>query len=64
MNQHKLWGIDLGGTKTECVVLNINHDIIIRKRIATQADKGYDHILLQIKKLVDEVIAEVGEEPR
>ena len=63
MNKTKLWGIDLGGTKIECAVLNSNLDTIIRKRIATEADKGYPHILSQIKKLVDEVSKETGETP-
>lgn len=63
MSNAKLWGIDLGGTKIECAVLNPDLETIIRKRIATEADKGYKHILSQIKKLVDEVMAETGEIP-
>lgn len=61
----KAWGIDLGGTKIECVVLDTtnNLEVIVRKRISTEAFKGYDHILLQIKKLVDLVKDEIGEEP-
>src|SRR6266545_3798789 len=63
MTSAKLWGIDLGGTKVECAVLDSNLDIIIRKRIATEANKGYPHILSQIKKLVAQVSGEVGDEP-
>ncbi|HMG68311.1 MAG TPA: ROK family protein [Chitinophagaceae bacterium] len=63
MSNAKLWGIDLGGTKIECAVLNPDLDTIIRKRIATEADKGYKHILSQIKKLVDEVMDETREVP-
>jgi len=48
----KLWGIDLGGTKTECAVLNEDMSVIIRKRIATEAHRGYKHILWQVMKLV------------
>lgn len=61
----KVWGIDLGGTKIECVVLDTenNLDVVIRKRIPTESFKGYDHILGQIKKLVDEVSGELGEKP-
>ncbi len=40
MNKTNLWGIDLGGTKTECAVLNSDLDIIIRKRIAKEAGNG------------------------
>jgi predicted NBD/HSP70 family sugar kinase len=63
MGNDKLWGIDLGGTKIECAVLDKDLNAIIRKRIATEADKGYAHILSQVKKLVDQVIAETGEKP-
>jgi fructokinase len=61
----KAWGIDLGGTKIECAVLDTsnNLEVIARKRIPTEAFKGYEHILSQIKKLVDAVKEEVGEEP-
>src|SRR5215203_3191438 len=60
---NKLWGIDLGGTKTECVVLDAGMNVIIRKRIATESEKGYEHILKQIKKLIDQVSDEIGEKP-
>lgn len=58
----KLWGIDLGGTKIECAILDAETSFnpVIRKRIATEAYRGYDHILSQIKKLVDEVASETG----
>jgi predicted NBD/HSP70 family sugar kinase len=61
----KLWGIDLGGTKIECVVLDTENNLhpLIRKRIDTEAHKGYQHILAQIKKLVDEVAEEIDERP-
>jgi fructokinase len=61
----KLWGIDLGGTKIECAVLDSenNLEVVIRKRIPTESDKGYDHILSQIKKLIDLVAEEIGEKP-
>ncbi|MFY7830075.1 MAG: ROK family protein [Flectobacillus sp.] len=62
----KLWGIDLGGTKIECAVLESseNMKVLIRKRIPTEADKGYEHIISQIKKLVDLVADELGERPQ
>jgi fructokinase len=61
----KQWGVDLGGTKIECVVLDgdKNLEVITRKRIPTEAAKGYTHIISQIKKLINEVIQEVGEKP-
>lgn len=58
----KHWGVDLGGTKIECAVLE-NGKPIIRQRIPTEADKGYPHILSQIKKLIDQVSTEINEKP-
>ncbi|TDE14596.1 ROK family protein [Dyadobacter psychrotolerans] len=61
----KLWGIDLGGTKIECAVLDSNNnlEVVVRMRIATESAKGYEHILSQIKKLIDLVAEQVGERP-
>lgn len=60
-----LWGIDLGGTKIEGVILdpNGNAQPILRKRIDTEASNGYEHILNQIKKLVDQMQQEAGLQP-
>lgn len=58
----KLWGIDLGGTKIECAVLE-NGKPLVRQRIPTEADQGYSHILSQIKKLIEQVSTEIGEYP-
>lgn len=62
----KLWGIDLGGTKIECVVLNSdsNWDVIVRKRLPTEAEQGYEHIISQIKRLVELVEDEIGEKAK
>lgn len=54
-----LFGVDLGGTKIELVVLEAATDNIVwRKRVPTEADKGYEHIISQIKKLIDWEIEE------
>ena len=60
-----LWGIDLGGTKIEAVVLKPGStpEVINRQRIPTEAGKGYEHIIGQIKKLVDKVSADTGLKP-
>ena len=58
----KLWGVDLGGTKIECAVIE-NERAVVRRRLPTEAEKGYRHILSQIKNLVAEVSAEIGERP-
>lgn len=63
MSNPKRWGIDLGGTKTECVVLDGSMNVLTRKRIATESEQGYEHILHQIKKLIDQVSADLGEAP-
>jgi predicted NBD/HSP70 family sugar kinase len=58
----KLWGVDLGGTKIECAVID-DEETVIRRRISTEADKGYDHIIAQIKKLIEEISEDIGERP-
>jgi fructokinase len=58
----RLWGIDLGGTKIECAVIDAGVTVI-RRRIATEANKGYEHIIAQVKRLIAEVSGEIGERP-
>ncbi|MFA8437190.1 MAG: ROK family protein [Marinifilaceae bacterium] len=49
-----LWGIDLGGTKTELVILSWpEQQEIFRHRLETERNKGYSHILSRIKELID-----------
>ena len=61
-----LWGIDLGGTKIEGVVLNpvpgAPH-VLSRLRIPTEADRGYEHIIGQIGRLIGLLAAETGLRP-
>lgn len=60
-----LWGVDLGGTKIEGVVLNAEtNEILIRKRIPTEANNGYAHIISQIKKLIALLTTETGIQPK
>ena len=66
MNQNKaLWGIDLGGTKIEGVILESpgNPNPLVRTRVDTEASKGYDHIIGQIQMLVAELSAKSGLTP-
>lgn len=60
-----LWGIDLGGTKIEAAVLrdSATGEVVLRKRIPTEAQGGQQHILNRIKSLVDMVSAEMGSKP-
>jgi len=50
-------GIDLGGTKIEGIVLNAQGEELFRRRLETQQEKGYDHILNRVKGLHDELAA-------
>ncbi|MEO5996239.1 MAG: ROK family protein [Chitinophagaceae bacterium] len=61
-----LWGIDLGGTKIEGVILNSIADArpIIRTRVDTEASQGYEHVIGQIHKLVEEMKQQSGLQPQ
>src|SRR5260221_12030662 len=65
MNQ-PLWGIDLGGTKIEGVILeSIDNPIpIVRTRVDTESAKGYDHIISQIARLVANMEEQSGLRPQ
>ena len=59
------WGIDLGGTKIEGVVLGSTDepDPLCRIRLPTGAEKGYRHIVERIVELVQTMGAETGVQP-
>ena len=59
------WGIDLGGTKIEGVVLGATDapDPLCRIRVPTEADRGYRHVFGRIAELVRAMEAEVGTAP-
>jgi len=60
-----LWGIDLGGTKIEGVVLQPEKisKPVVRTRVDTESFKGYDHIISQIAKLVEMMKEQSGLQP-
>lgn len=60
-----LWGIDLGGTKIEGVVLEsrAHPRVLARHRIPTEAQEGYEHILDRIALLVEELSRLAGLKP-
>jgi len=59
-----VWGIDLGGTKIEIIVMDpASHEVIYRERTATQSNKGRDQILNNIGQLVDSAARELGTRP-
>ncbi len=60
-----VWGIDLGGTKVECAVLEGREsmNVLKRMRLPTEQKQGYLHIVQQIHRLVETMIAEIGVKP-
>lgn len=60
-----LWGIDLGGTKIEGVIIDASDDnkVLFRERVPTEASKGYEHIMNQVKTLFDLMVKNFGKMP-
>ncbi|MGE4016781.1 MAG: ROK family protein [Cyclobacteriaceae bacterium] len=60
-----LWGIDMGGTKIEGAVLKSPSDpeVLFRYRLPTESDKGYEHVMGQIEKVVLRMEEEMGYRP-
>jgi fructokinase len=56
-------GIDLGGTKIEGVVLDVDGRELFRKRIPTEREHGYQHILNRLKSMHDDLVAAVPGRP-
>jgi len=54
-------GIDLGGTKTEAIILDSELKEIFRKRIHTEQEYGYEHILDNISSLYKECSQFIGQ---
>jgi len=57
-----IWGIDLGGTKVEGAVLDTAHPDkpIARLRRPTESHLGYEHIVGQIKRVVEDLEKQTG----
>lgn len=53
-------GIDLGGTKIEGILLDPKGKELLRHRIPTEREKGYEAILQKIKSLHDLAVSKVG----
>ena len=58
-----LWGIDLGGTKIETVVLDENLNTLVRERVPTQAQKGMAHIISQVQRVLEIAAKKLGQPP-
>jgi fructokinase len=65
MSQQNLWGIDLGGTKIEGVILKSaeSPEVLFRDRLPTESEKGYDHIVNKILELIQKMSDAVGYKP-
>jgi|TARA_B110000196_G_scaffold318599_1_gene334375 fructokinase len=50
-------GIDLGGTKIESVVLDLDSKILFRQRIPTESKKGSEHVLNQIQDIYSQALS-------
>ncbi len=61
-----IWGIDLGGTKIEGVVLQdiYRQEPICRLRVPTEGHLGYRHVLNQINLLVQYMAGACGSAPK
>lgn len=60
-------GVDLGGTKIEGVVVELGAReprVLGRKRIATERERGYEHVLDATHALIFEVAADAGIHPQ
>lgn len=65
MQSGPIWGIDLGGTKIEGIILPSLDEIkpVVRSRIDTEAHRGYGHIVDQITKLDEQMKKDSGLTP-
>ena len=59
------WGIDLGGTKIEGVVLDSLEKAVplCRVRIDTEQSRGYEHVLRRVGQLIEQMTHESGLNP-
>jgi fructokinase len=56
-------GIDLGGTKIEGVVLGPDGTELVRKRVPTEREHGYQHILNRLKGMHDDLATTIPGQP-
>jgi fructokinase len=61
----QLWGIDLGGTKVEGVIMPSSAEATpqVRMRLDTEAHLGYAHIIARITQLIGQMKAASGLQP-
>lgn len=61
-SQENLWGCDLGNDAIEGVILKSAQEpeVLFTFRMPTESDLGYEHVLGQVKKLVEHLQAAAG----
>lgn len=57
--------MDLGGTKTEAVILRVGSssaepEVLARHRVPTERDQGYDHVLGRVTTVIEHVTRDAG----
>jgi len=64
-NSENLWGIDMGGTKIEGIILKSQDEPkeLLRLIVPTEANLGYEHILSQFEKLLSQMTLHAGCQP-
>ena len=55
MKEEFVVGVDLGGTKVEACLLDTGRNCIARHRILSEASKGQDQVVQNIKKVIEKV---------
>ena len=53
-------GIDLGGTKTEAIILNLDGSVLWRQRRPTPRADGYDAVLAIVAQMILEGVAQLS----
>ena len=53
-------GIDLGGTNIKAGILDEKEVLVCRRSIATEADRGFEHVFGRLVGLVDDLLEQAG----
>jgi fructokinase len=61
MTPRRRIGIDLGGTKIEGVVLDAAGAVAVRRRVATERERGWEHIVGRVGEVVEALRADAPE---
>jgi predicted NBD/HSP70 family sugar kinase len=64
-SEENLWGCNLGNSTIEGVILKSAHapEMIFSTQLPTESDQGYEHVLRQVKALIQQMEAAAGYRP-